>query len=105
MDTAWTESHDLLEHLQSELRNFEEIASAIRPQPDEVPRVDGIDMFGGTLALNGRVGGDHIIYVDFNQRFDLAARIERARSEHRPDLVTNLEHCRRAARVAVNDAA
>jgi len=102
--TTVTDLH-LLAHLQSELRNFEEIAAAIRPQPEELPRLDGIDIFGGTLALNGKVGGDHIIYLDFKRRFDLDARIARARADDRLDVVANLERCRRAAGVAVIDAA
>lgn len=69
---------ELLKQLTGELDNFEDIARYLLPQPGEVPKVDGFDIHGGTLALNGRVGGDHIIYTDFKRRFDLEARIERA---------------------------
>ena len=41
------------------------------PLPGEVPRLSGIDVWGGSVQLNGSVGGDHITYVDFKQRFDL----------------------------------
>ena len=65
----------MLRQLIDELANFEDIAKSLIPQPGEVPRLRGIDVCGKTLALNGMVGGDHIIYVDFKKRFDLQARI------------------------------
>jgi serine phosphatase RsbU (regulator of sigma subunit) len=52
-----------------------------------VPRLQGFDIFGGTLPLSGSVGGDHLIYVDFKQRFDLDARIALAREQGRHDVV------------------
>src|SRR5262245_20958315 len=76
----------LLRHLAGELDNFEEIAQYLLPQPGDLPRLRGIDVFGGTLALNGRIGGDHLIYVDFKQRFNLPARIEDAVARGRTDL-------------------
>ena len=62
---------DTLRQLIDELANFEDIAKSLIPQPGDLPRLQGIDVAGRTLALNGIVGGDHIIYVDFKQRFDL----------------------------------
>src|SRR5882672_6628311 len=61
---------DVLKQLRGELENFEEIAKFLLPQPGDIPKLDGIDLWGGTLALNGVVGGDHLIYVDYKQRFD-----------------------------------
>jgi serine phosphatase RsbU (regulator of sigma subunit) len=60
-------------------------------------------VYGGTIPLKGVAGGDHIIYVDFKKRFDLDARIRRALSENRHDLVTNLEDCRKKAGIALLD--
>ena len=76
-----------LEQLTREIDNFRDIARYILPTPGEVPRLQGLDIFGGTLPLSGSVGGDHLIYVDFKQRFDLDARIALAREQGRPDLV------------------
>ena len=73
---------DLLRQLTDELENFEDIAKYLL-QPGEVPRLQGLDVYGSTLALNGIVGGDHLIYVDFKQRFDLQTRIEHAAREER----------------------
>ena len=98
-----TDTGDRVKQLTGELENFEDIAKYLLPQPGEVPRLHGIDVHGGTLALNGVVGGDHIIYVDFKQRFDLHARITHAAEEGRPEVVENLERCQRMAGIAVID--
>jgi serine phosphatase RsbU (regulator of sigma subunit) len=96
---------DHLELLQGELRNFQEIAKHIVPLPGEVPSLQGIEVYGGTIPLNGTVGGDHIIYVDFKKRFDLQARIREAEAEGRTEVVKHLEQCRRKAGIAIMDVA
>ena len=68
-----------------------------------MPRLNGVDIFGGVMPLSGSVGGDHLIYVDFKQRFDLDARIALAREQRRWDVVENLEWCRRKAGIALVD--
>jgi len=98
-----SDSRELVEQLTSELANFEDIARYLSPQPGELPRVRGIDVFGGTLALNGVVGGDHLIYVDFKQRFDLDARIRQALADGKPEVVENLKRCQKMAGIAVLD--
>lgn len=100
-----SDTQDLLDHLTRELENFQDIARYLLPQPGEVPRLNGIDVWGGTLPLNGAAGGDHIIYVDFKQRFDLEARMGRARSEGRLDILENLTRSRGTSGVAVVDVA
>ncbi|HEY3044031.1 MAG TPA: PP2C family protein-serine/threonine phosphatase [Vicinamibacterales bacterium] len=93
----------LLRQLTGELDNFEAIAKYLLPLPGEVPRLHGIDVWGGTLPLTGVVGGDHIIYLDFKQRFDLEARITHATAKGRLDVVENLTRCQRTAGIAVID--
>ncbi|MBI4886034.1 MAG: serine/threonine-protein phosphatase [Acidobacteria bacterium] len=100
-----SEDADLLVQLSAELNNFQEIAKYILPLPGEVPRLEGMDVWGGTRPLNGSVGGDHLIYVDFKQRFDLAARMARASDAGRPEIVENLRRCQRTAGIAVIDVA
>ena len=78
MDTDVT---TLVKRLTRELDNFRDIAKYILPTPGDVPRLSGIDLFGGTLPLGGSAGGDHIIYVDFKRRYDLDARIARAQAD------------------------
>src|SRR6187200_626539 len=94
---------DLVQQLRRELANFEEIARHLMPKAGETPRLSGVDVFGGTLPLNGLVGGDHLIYVDFKQRFDLDARIRAAHDEGRTEVEANLRRCQRMAGVAVID--
>src|SRR5215471_15512651 len=96
---------DLQESVSDELRNFQEIVKNITPLPGEVPKLEGMDVFGVSMELNGLVGGDHIIYVDFKQRYDLDARIREASQAGRLEVVANLERCRRMAGIAVIDVA
>src|SRR5215204_3289651 len=84
---------DMLRQLIDELANFEDIAKSLLPQPGDLPRLQGI------------VGGDHIIYVDFKQRFDLEARIRRAAERNQHDVVEQLRRCQRTAGIAVIDVA
>jgi serine phosphatase RsbU (regulator of sigma subunit) len=94
---------DPIERLLSELKNFQDIAKNIMPAPGEVPSLRGIDVYGGGIPLNGTVGGDHIIYVDFKKRFDLNARIRQAASEGRYEVVSHLERCKQKAGIAILD--
>lgn len=98
---------DLVElgRLTAELDNFRDIARNLLPQPGEVPRLQGIEVWGGTRPLNGSAGGDHIIYVDFKRRFDLAARMQRARDEGRHEVYENLGRCQGRSGIAVIDVA
>jgi serine phosphatase RsbU (regulator of sigma subunit) len=91
------------EHLAREFRNFEEIARGIVPRPGSIPSLAGMDVYGETLPLNGIVGGDHIIYVDFKKRHDLDARIKVAEEAGRLDIAASLDQCRRMAGVALID--
>jgi serine phosphatase RsbU (regulator of sigma subunit) len=93
----------LVKRLTGEMENFEEIAKYVMPQPGDLPKLRGIDIHGGTIPLNGLVGGDHIIYVDFKQRFDLDARVQHGIEHGRLDLVENLKRCHTMAGIAVLD--
>ena len=91
------------EQLAKEFENFEEIARGIMPRPGSIPALVGVEVYGETLPLNGIVGGDHLIYVDFNKRHDMEARIKVAEDAGRPDIAANLDRCRRTAGVALID--
>ena len=103
MNIAELNSTAPLTKLADELKNFQEIVTHILPAPGEIPRVEGVDVFGGTLPLNGYIGGDHIIYVDYQKRYDLEARTHEALSAGRHDVVVNLERCRQKAGIALID--
>jgi serine phosphatase RsbU (regulator of sigma subunit) len=94
---------DALTLLAGELKNFQEIVGNILPLPGEIPTLNGIDVYGNSIPLNGVVGGDHIIYVDFKKRYDLNARITQATAAGRMDNVANLERCKRMAGIVLLD--
>ena len=91
------------EQLARELENFQDIASYIKPGPGDVPVLAGFDICGTALPLNGLVGGDHTIYVDFKKRYDLEARIAQAMEQDRLDVVANLTACQHMAGIALVD--
>ena len=94
-----------LAQLRSELKNFQDIAKYLVPSSGDVPRLSGIEIFGGCMPLNGSVGGDHLIYVDFKRRFDLQARERQAAERGRPEVVEHLRECASKAGVALIDVA
>jgi serine phosphatase RsbU (regulator of sigma subunit) len=96
-------SKDATDQLAIELENFQDIASYIKPKPGDVPSLPGFDIYGETLPLNGMVGGDHIIYVDFKKRYDLDTRIRQAMERGQADVVEHLIKCQRTAGIAVID--
>jgi serine phosphatase RsbU (regulator of sigma subunit) len=98
-----SDTRSVVAQLSRELANFEDIAKYIKPLPGETPSLAGIDMYGGTRPMNGVIGGDHLIYVDFKQRFDLDARIQRAGDEGRHDIEDNLRRCQSMAGIALVD--
>jgi serine phosphatase RsbU (regulator of sigma subunit) len=103
MMSSFAGAEDLLRHLTGELDNFEQIAQYLLPQPGDLPRLQGVDVFGGTLALNGTIGGDHLIYVDFKRRFNLQARIDEAVARGRFDVAEQLQRCQRMAGIVLID--
>ena len=102
-ETGIQQVNDSMKMLMGELNNFQDIAGYVKPLPGEIPALDGIDIYGETIPLNGIVGGDHIVYVDFKKRYDLNARIKKARDRGQDDVVKKLEECRFKAGVAVAD--
>jgi serine phosphatase RsbU (regulator of sigma subunit) len=98
-----SDAHAALRRLQREIDHFTDMAVDLLPRPGELPQLEQIDVYGGTTAYNGVVGGDHIIYVDFKQRFDLRARIARAEAAGKHDVARNLRRCARTAGIALVD--
>src|SRR5262245_44992301 len=103
--SSFAGAEHLLRHLTKELDNFEQIAQFLLPQPGDLPRLQGVDVFGGTLALRGTIGGDHLIYVDFKQRFNLPARIQEATARRRLDIAEHLRACQHMAGIVLIDVA
>ena len=75
--------------LAGELQNFEEISRFLNLSPGAIPRLPGVDIHGFSMPLRGGIGGDHILYIDFNERFDLDTRIRDAERQGRDALCGN----------------
>jgi serine phosphatase RsbU (regulator of sigma subunit) len=91
--------------LLDELDNFHDIIKHIKPSSGEIPILPGIDIYGGVIPFNNIVGGDHIIYVDFNKRYDLDKRIADAISHNHPGIAEKLKLNKYRAGVLVADVA
>ena len=89
--------------LTEELENFQQIALALKPSPGNVPRLAGVDIHGLTRPLKQEIGGDHLIYLDFNKRYALDRRIEEAESRGRGDVADRLRQCRHRAGILLAD--
>lgn len=87
----------------AELENFNEISRHFHPSPGDLPELKGIDVYGESRPLNGVIGGDHIIYVDFKKRYDLEARIREAEEAERYQVARKLASCRRKAGIVLAD--
>lgn len=94
----------LTSDINSELVNFQKIARNIMPNPGEIPALPGYDIYGETIPLSGEMGGDHIIYIDFNKRYDMNARIQQALLENKTKVARKLENTRHRAGILLADA-
>src|SRR5271169_6187463 len=55
----------------------EYLRKRLMPVEGSIPHVQGIEMFGNSSPA-GTVGGDLFEYINFQQRYDIDARIQRA---------------------------
>src|SRR5260370_33899098 len=55
----------------------EYLRKRLMPVEGAIPHVQGIDMYGNSIPA-GTVGGDLFEYINFQQRYDIAARSQRA---------------------------
>jgi serine phosphatase RsbU (regulator of sigma subunit) len=89
--------------IDQEINNFQNIARNIKPSPGQIPYLPGIDIYGETTPLSGEIGGDHLIYMDFNKRFDMDARISEAISHGKYEVIRKLEETRQKAGILLAD--
>lgn len=92
-------SEDACDRLRREIRE-------LVPAPGEVPDLGGsLDVAWASTPVNGIIGGDHLLFVDFRKRFDLEARLEEAERHGRHDVAVNLRRNQQRAGVLVADVA
>jgi serine phosphatase RsbU (regulator of sigma subunit) len=87
-----------------ELANFLRIIRRIRPTSRAL-RIGGVEVYGDSVFLNGSTGGDHIVYLDFDERYDLDSRIRAANDAGRHRVAEKLAENRRRIGVLVADVA
>ena len=63
--------------LQPELGIDQYLRKRLTPSEVSIPQLAGIDMYGSSVPA-GQVGGDLVEYINFQQRYDIDARIARA---------------------------
>lgn len=89
--------------LESEITNFQKNAKELIAPPEDIPILEGIDIYGMTLPLKGTVGGDHIIYIDFNKRYNLDTLIKVAQKADQDSVVKNLRKNQHRAGILIAD--
>lgn len=102
---VYTDVYKTLDFFKSELVNFEGITTHLKPSSGEIPDVNGIDIYGEAIPCNGVAGGDHIIYLDFNSRYDLDLRIAEAKKANLSGVVKKLKLNKRRGGILLADAA
>lgn len=73
-------------HIQGFLKILNKRVKQIKPSPGEIPTLKDIDIYGETINKTGTIGGDHIIYIDFNKRYDLDARVRQLKEDWQKDI-------------------
>ena len=85
-----------------EIENFVRTVRLIRP-PNPFLEVGQVEIYGDSVFLNGAAGGDHIVYVEFDRRYDLIRRIRTAINDGRPEIAAKLGECRDRLGILVGD--
>jgi len=92
-----------------ELDNFETLTRETIPRPGEIPKISGFDIYGESIPMGGPVGGDHIIFMDFKNRYNLDEEIkevsqdERFTSQTKDRIITNLHSLKTKAGLLIAD--
>jgi serine phosphatase RsbU (regulator of sigma subunit) len=86
----------------TELENFLQNIELIHPRTPEV-RIGAVEIYGRSVFPERASGGDHIIYLPFAERYDLARRIASAREAGRDAVAAKLNEIGTRVGVLVAD--
>ena len=64
-----------IEH--ADLNIDEYLRERLMPVEGSIPQISGIEMYGNSVPVE-TVGGDLFEYINFQQRYDISARIQQA---------------------------
>ena len=91
-----------LAEYDQEMLNFEQIIKDVYHVPLQLTLAD-IEVAGQSSPLSGSVGGDHLIFVDFDGRYDLNARIEAAEEASDTVMAETLRRCQQRLGILLAD--
>src|SRR6267378_4630591 len=74
MASAWS---SLMANTYVSLTIDEYLRQRLMPVEGVIPHIPGIEMYGNSISA-GTVGGDLFEYINFQQRYDITARVQRA---------------------------
>ena len=80
-------------------------AQRLMPVPGAIPHIPGTDIYGVSFPFNGIAGGDLITYVNFQDRFDLDARIKVATWQGQESVAKALQRLKSCGGILVADVA
>jgi serine phosphatase RsbU (regulator of sigma subunit) len=103
MTVAGESDQERLARLEQELANFRALMAHVHATPEKFS-LKSIDIHGATYPLDGELGGDHIVFVDFARRYDLDHLIEEAERAGARDRAAQLREGRRRIGVLLADA-
>jgi len=103
MTVVCESEQERLARLEQELANFRALMAHVHATPEELS-LKSIDIHGATFPLDGELGGDHIVFVDFARRYDLDHLIEDAERAGARDRAAQLREGRRRVGVLLADA-
>jgi len=92
-----------LREAKAEIKNLLDLSAPLVPKPGNTPRIHGIDIYGESVPLHGVLGGDHIIFIDYNRRYDIDKRIECALASGKESVANTLKATRRKAGILLAD--
>lgn len=103
MKTAEPELKTRLTTAEKELANLRSMMDYVHYIPDDVS-LSNFDAYGEIFPLNGVLGGDHVVFVDFPRRYNLDGRIETARKNGNEEIAAHLGECRHRVGVLIADS-
>lgn len=86
----------------TEIENFVRTVRLIRP-PNPGLQMGQVEVYGDSVFLNGAAGGDHIVYVEFDRRYDLDRRIRAAIEDGTVEVSARLSESRDRLGILVGD--
>ena len=102
--SMYTSDDPALAHLVRELENFQDIASHLLPLPGEVPRLPGIDVWGGPARCPERSAAT-TSFTSTSSSDSTSRREFPGLNEGRKDIADNLRRCQNSAGIALIDVA